>query len=111
MDLTTLFKLSYGLYIVNSAFEGKHSGQIVNVVFQISAEPPTIATSINRNNYTHELISKSKRFSVMILEKDTPLSHIGRFGFKSGREIDKFEGLDLMTGKLNVPIIKNYSVG
>ncbi len=111
MDLTTLFKLSYGLYIVNSAFEEKRSGQIVNVVFQISAEPPTIATSINRNNFTHELISKSKRFSVMILEKETPLSHIGRFGFKSGREVDKFEGLDLMKGKYDIPIIKDYCVG
>lgn len=111
MDLTTLFKLSYGLYIVNSAHEQKRSGQVVNVVFQISAEPPTIATSINRNNFTHELISQSKRFSVMILEKDTPLSHIGRFGFKSGRELDKFDGLELISGKLNVPIIKDYCVG
>jgi len=94
MNLKALHKLSYGVYIVASKKEGKYNGQIANTVFQISANPPTVAVSINKQNLTHEFIEDSGLFSVTVLNKETPLQFIGRFGFKSGREINKFEGVN-----------------
>ena len=88
---SSLNKLSYGLYIVASSFDGKKNGQLVNTVFQLTPNPPRIAICLNKENLTHEIINKSGFFSVSILEEETPLPFIGLFGFKSGRDIDKFE--------------------
>ncbi|MGB4043805.1 MAG: flavin reductase [Thermacetogeniaceae bacterium] len=90
MDLKALYSISYGLYVIASKDGGRLNGQIANTVFQISNEPPTIAISINKQNLTHEFIMKSRLFTVSILDEETPLSLIGQFGFKSGREVDKF---------------------
>lgn len=111
MDLTVLFKLSYGLYIISSIKDGKYNGQIANTVFQVTAEPPRIAVCINKNNLTHEFINHSKVFTVSILTKETPMTFIGQFGFKSGRDIDKFNNVEYIIGETKAPIIKNYSVG
>ncbi|MCG2724764.1 MAG: flavin reductase family protein [Elusimicrobia bacterium] len=88
---SALNKLSYGLYIVSSAFDGKKNGQLANTVFQITPNPPKIAIALNKGNLTHEMVDKSGLFSVSVLEEETPLTFIGLFGFKSGRDIDKFE--------------------
>lgn len=111
MDLKTLFKISYGLYVVTSQVEGKINGQIANTIFQITAEPPTIAISINKLNLTHEQIKKSGVFAINILEKDTPLHFIGNFGFKSGRDINKFDGISFKAGLTGSPILLENSVG
>lgn len=111
MNLQTLHKISYGLYLISSKKGDKINGQIANTVFQIAAEPPTIAVSINRNNLTHEYISASKIFSVSILAKETPLKLIGQFGFKSGREADKFAGVQFKLGALGAPIVLDSVLG
>lgn len=111
MDLKTLFKISYGLYVVTSHENEKINGQIANTIFQITAEPPTIAISINKLNLTHEQIKKSGVFTINILEKETPLSFIGNFGFKSGRDINKFDGVKYKMGQNGTPIIIENSVG
>ncbi|HHW28679.1 MAG TPA: High molecular weight rubredoxin [Syntrophomonadaceae bacterium] len=90
MDLKALYSISYGVYVIASKDGDRLNGQIANTVFQISSEPPTIAISINKQNLTHEFIKKSGLFTVSILEETTPLSLIGQFGFKSGRDVDKF---------------------
>ncbi len=91
MDHSALFKLGYGVYIVGAANgEGKINGQIATVVFQVTAEPPRIATCINKENLTHEYISKTGSFGISVLDQETPVPFIGKFGFKSGRDIDKF---------------------
>ncbi|MDT8273120.1 MAG: flavin reductase family protein, partial [Desulfomonilia bacterium] len=87
LDQMALWNITYGLYVVTSISDGKGNGQIVNTVFQVSATPPTIAVSINKNNLTHEYIEKSNRMAVSMLEEDTPMPFIGLFGFKSGREV------------------------
>jgi flavin reductase (DIM6/NTAB) family NADH-FMN oxidoreductase RutF/rubredoxin len=104
-----LQKISYGLYIVSSENNQKSNGQIVNAVMQITAQPPTIAVSINKNNYTHEIITKSKHFSVSILDKDTPMSLIGTFGFKCGRDVNKMEYVTCIQGKNQIPIITDHT--
>jgi rubredoxin/flavin reductase (DIM6/NTAB) family NADH-FMN oxidoreductase RutF len=91
MDVKALYLCSYGLYVICSRDDGKHNGQIVNTVFQVTAEPPKIAVSVNKENLTHEYISKSKVFTVSILSTDAPMPFIGNWGFKSGRDIDKFK--------------------
>lgn len=111
MELKTLFKLSYGMYIVCSRKDDKINGQIVNTVFQITSEPPTIAISINKNNFTHQCITQTKKFTISILDKETPLKLIGNFGFKSGRDIDKFVNIKYKFGITNLPIILENTVG
>lgn len=111
MDKKTLHKISYGLYVVCSRNNDKYNGQIANAVFQVTAEPPTIAISINKQNLTHEYISKSKVFTMSILSVEAPMTFIGKFGFKSGRDIDKFADTKYELGKTEVPIVKDYSIG
>jgi len=110
MNLKSLHKLSYGLYVVTSKKGDKLNGQIANTVFQVTSEPPTIAVSINKNNLTWEYIKDSGAFAVSVLCVDTPLSFIGRFGFKSGRDINKFEGINYKFGETGAPIVTDNTV-
>jgi len=110
MNKGAFYKLSYGLYVITSGEGGKFNGQIANTVFQVTSEPPTVAVSINKANYTHEFIRSSRRFAVSILEEATPMTMIGRFGFKCGRDIDKFDGMRVRTGKTGVPIVTDHTV-
>ncbi len=105
LDLQSLFKLSYPMCIVSSMKDGKLNGCIVNTVFQIVPEPPMVAISINRQCLTHEFISSSRIFTVSVLSQDTPMSFIGRFGFRTGRDIDKLQQINYRTGKTGSPII------
>jgi len=111
MDIKTLYQLSYGMYVVASVKGGKLNGQIANTVFQITSEPPTIAVSINKQNLTHEFIRQSRVFAASILSQDTPLSFIGNFGFKSGREVDKFAGVNYKVGKTGAPVVLDNALG
>ena len=83
----------------------KINGQTANAVMQITSEPPTIAISINKQNLTHEYIKESKVFSIAILSQDTPLNFIGTFGFKSGRDQNKFEGVTFKIGSSQAPVL------
>ncbi len=106
----TLYKISYGLYIVSSAKDGKLAGQIANTVFQVTHEPVKIAVCLNKQNTTHEFVKHSRVLAVSVLEKDTPLSFIGRFGFKSSRDFNKFEGVEYKIGKSGAPIVLDHAV-
>jgi flavin reductase (DIM6/NTAB) family NADH-FMN oxidoreductase RutF/rubredoxin len=110
MDLKALYLCSYGLYVVSSKDNGKRNGQIVNTVFQVTAEPPRIAVSINKSNLTHEYVSKSMVFTVSILSTDAPMPFIGKWGFKSGRDIDKFKGAHFKVGRTGAPILLDYTL-
>jgi len=105
LDLESLFKLSYGMCIIGSAGDGRINGCIVNSVFQITPEPPMVAVSLNKGALTHELIVSSRRFAISILSEETPLSFIGKFGFRTGRDIDKFEQVDYRAGQTGSPIV------
>jgi ferric-chelate reductase [NAD(P)H] len=111
LDLESLFKLSYGMCIVSSKKEGRVNGCIVNTVFQITPEPPMLAASINRECLTHEYISDSNVFAVSILSQEAPMPFIGKFGFRSGRDIDKLEGTTYKMGQTGAPIILDNTVG
>jgi flavin reductase (DIM6/NTAB) family NADH-FMN oxidoreductase RutF/rubredoxin len=110
VNLKALHKLSYGLYIVTSVKENRVNGQVANSVFQITSEPPTIVVSINKNNLTWEFIKESGVFVVSVLCEDTPLSFIGHFGFKSGRDADKLDELHYKIGQTQAPVILDNTV-
>jgi len=110
MNPKALHKISYGLYIVCSKYDNKKNGQIANAIFQVTSEPQTVAISINKQNLTHEYIDKSKIFTVSILSTETPMNLIGTFGFKSGRDIDKFQNVKFKLSKSNVPLILDYTI-
>lgn len=111
MNPATFRKITYGLYIVCSKKGDKLNGQIANTVFQVANEPQTVAVSINKRNLTHEFIKESKVFTVSILSKDTPMKFIGLFGFKSGRDINKFDGVNHKTGATGAPVVLENSLG
>ncbi|HWQ71527.1 MAG TPA: flavin reductase [Desulfitobacteriaceae bacterium] len=111
MDQKIFFKLSYGLYVIGSHKEGTFNGQTANTVFQISSEPATIAISLNKNNLTNEFVKASKVFSVSVLPKSTDLAFIGHFGFKSGREIDKYQTIQFKKGLTGAPVLLEKSIG
>jgi rubredoxin/flavin reductase (DIM6/NTAB) family NADH-FMN oxidoreductase RutF len=105
MNIKALYLVSYGLYLIGSKKGDKLNAQVANTVMQVCSEPVKLATAINKKNYTHELISDSKAFTVSILSKDTPLSFIGDFGFKCGRDVDKLKGVNYKLSKNNIPIV------
>jgi flavin reductase (DIM6/NTAB) family NADH-FMN oxidoreductase RutF/rubredoxin len=110
MNLKALHTCSYGLYVVSSRKGDGLNGQIANTVFQITSDPPTVAVSINKQNLTHEFISESKVFVASILSSDAPLSLIGHFGFKSGRDVDKLKDINYKLGETKAPIILDHTI-
>ena len=110
LDPKTLHKISYGLYVICSKNKENINGQIANALFQVTAEPPTVAVSINKQNLTHKYIEISNFFTISVLTDNTPMNFIGNFGFKSGRDINKFEGIEYKLGKHKVPIVIDYAL-
>ncbi len=107
IQVEALFQISYGLYIVSSGNKTKGNGYISNTVFQVTAEPPRFAASCNKDNYTAEFIAESGAFAVSVLHTDTDADIIGRFGYKSGRDFNKLDGMNVKYGETGVPIIMN----
>jgi len=110
MNLKALHSISYGLYVIGSRKGDRINGQTANTVIQVSSQPPTISVCINKENLTHEFIKDSGVFTVSVLSQDTPLSLIGRFGFKSGRDIDKFDGVNYRIGETQAPIVLDHAL-
>lgn len=105
MNTKALHLISYGLYVVSSKKGENINGQTANTVTQVSSEPPIISVCINKGNLTHEFIQDSGVFTASILAQDTPLSLIGHFGFKSGRDVNKFDGVNYKLGETGAPIV------
>jgi flavin reductase (DIM6/NTAB) family NADH-FMN oxidoreductase RutF/rubredoxin len=110
VNLKALHNISYGLYVVSSRKGDRLNGQIANTVIQVTSEPPTVAVCINKQNLTHEFISESKVFAASMLSRDTPLSFIGHFGFKTGRETDKLKDVNYKLGETGAPIVVDHSL-
>ena len=89
-DLTALFKIGYGLYVVTSNDGKKDNGLIVNTVSQVTNAPNRIAVCINKQNYSHHIIKQTGIMNVNCLSVEAPFSVFEAFGFKSGRTVNKF---------------------
>jgi flavin reductase (DIM6/NTAB) family NADH-FMN oxidoreductase RutF len=110
IDPKALFTFSYGLYIVSTVWEGKLNGQVADAVMQLTSDPIHITACLNKSNYTAELLEKSKKFSVSVFEQEVPLPFIGNFGFRSGREHDKFASCKYRVEENGVPVVTEYAV-
>ena len=93
-DIKALFNIGYGLYVVTSNDGNKDNGAIVNTVMQLTDNPNRVAVCINKKNYTHDVVKNSGKMNINILDESAPFSVFQNFGFKSGRDCDKFEGVD-----------------
>ena len=91
-DMTALFRIGYGLYVVTSNDGKKDNGLIVNTVTQLTDTPNRIAVNINKANYSHHVIKQTGVLNVNCLSVDAPFSVFQQFGFQSGRSVDKFAG-------------------
>lgn len=89
MDGKVMFKIGYGLYVL-TAREKKDNGCIVNTVMQITSNPERIVVAVNKGNETCRMIAETKEFNVSVLTTETSFELFRRFGFQSGREVDKF---------------------
>lgn len=98
--------MSYGVYIVTTMDGDRPTGCTANSVMQITSSPATVAVSINHDNYTNSCIEKTGKFAFSILAEDSDPALIGGFGFRSGKDEDKFEGVDYEMAE-GVPVIKN----
>ena len=89
MDTQALFKIGYGLYVLTARDE-KDNGCIINTVMQVTSNPLQVAIAINKRNYTNEMIQKTRKFNLSILSEKADFSIYEHFGYKSGRDTDKF---------------------
>jgi flavin reductase (DIM6/NTAB) family NADH-FMN oxidoreductase RutF/rubredoxin len=105
MDKAALFHISYGLYVVTSTKGDKQNGFIGNTVFQITSKPARMAIGVSVDNYTHEFIEESQAFAVSILNQDVDTEVIKTFGYKTGKDIDKFAEIEWKKGETGAPLI------
>ncbi len=94
MQKEALFKLSYGLFILTSKSGDKQNGCIVNTVSQVTDTPLQISVTVNKSNLTHDMIKESGLLNVSVISESADFSLFERFGFKSGRNTDKFENFE-----------------
>ena len=107
-DLTALFRIGYGLYVVTSNDGKKDNGLIVNTVTQLTDTPNRVAVNINKANYSHHIIKQTGILNVNCLSVDAPFSVFERFGFQSGRTVDKFEGITPVRSDNGLIILPKY---
>ncbi|PWM24252.1 MAG: flavin reductase [Oscillospiraceae bacterium] len=105
-----LEKLSYGLYLISTRWEGRSAGCIVNTLTQATASPARVTVTINKENETTRLLQQSGVFTATVLSQEASLGLIGRFGFRSSRDFDKFAGWRTAVGKNGVPYVDEQMV-
>ncbi|MBR4832954.1 MAG: flavin reductase [Thermoguttaceae bacterium] len=96
MDSAALFKIQYGLFLISTQENGRDNACIGNVLAQVSSSPLRVALSSSKRNLTCEIIERTGRFNASTLTVEAPFSFYERFGFQSGRDVDKFAGLDVV---------------
>ena len=90
MDKKAMYKLSYGLFVLTSAMDGKDRGCIINTAQQVTSEPNRISIAVNKSNFTHDLVKQSGKLNVSIISQAAEFELFKHFGFQSGRDVNKF---------------------
>ena len=107
-DLTALFNIGYGLYVVTSNDGTKDNGLIVNTVSQVTNTPNRVAVTINKANYSHHVIRQTGIMNVNCLDVSAPFSVFQNYGFQSGRNVDKFEGVEELRSDNGLRFLPRY---
>lgn len=110
IDKKVLHNISYGMYAVTTKNEEENAGCIINTLVQITSSNPIVTISLNKDNYTNELIKKSKRFAVSILSVETSKDSIAKFGYFSSREVDKFSEVQTLEDE-NIKVFDDHILG
>lgn len=111
IDITALFKIGYGLYVVTSNDGNRHNGLIVNTVTQVTNTPNRIAVTINKANYSHGVIKATGILNVCCLSEEAPFSVFENFGFRSGKDADKFADAPFWTSENGLAVPSQYVNG
>lgn len=90
MNKKAMYNLTYGLFVLTSRLDGKDSGCIINTAGQVTSTPNRISITVNKDNYTHDLVMKSRKFNLSILSEKADFEIFKHFGFQSGKTVDKF---------------------
>ena len=107
-DMTALFNIGYGLYVVTSNDGKRDNGLIVNTVTQVTNTPNRVAVCINKDNYSHHIIKQTGKMNVNCLSVEAPFSVFESFGFRSGRNVDKFEGTEVLRSDNGLVFLPRY---
>ena len=107
-DFNALFNIGYGLYVITSNDGKRDNGLIVNTVTQVTNTPNRIAVTINKENYSHHVIKQTGKMNINCLTVDAPFEIFERFGFKSGRNVDKFEGMSVHHSDNGLAFLERY---
>ncbi len=105
IDKTALYKISYGLYVLTTNDGKKDNGMICNTVMQVTSNPLTIVVGINKSNYSCETVLRTKKMNIVTLSEKCDFSIFERFGFVSGKDKDKFEGLSYWKSQNDLPVL------
>ena len=101
VEQNAMFSLSYGLFVLTARDGAKDNGCIINTVTQLTDTPKRISIAVNKANYTHDMIQKTGMFNVSVLSNDAPFAIFQHYGFQSGRDVDKFAGVQGMARATN----------
>jgi len=99
MDNKVMYSLSYGLFVLSARQGDKDNGCITNTAIQVTTEPNRIVVAVNKSNYTHDMVVETGRFTVSVLSEEAKFDLFQRFGFQSGRDVDKFAGFEAHTSR------------
>lgn len=92
MNKKAMYQLTYGLFVLTAQMNGKDSGCIINTAGQVTSVPNRISITVNKDNFTHDLVKESGKFNISILSEKASFDTFQHFGFQSGRTVDKFAG-------------------
>lgn len=110
MDKKAMFKFGYGLYVLTSGDEVRKSGCIINTAIQVTSNPNCISITVNKQNFTHDLIKENGVFNVSVISEDADFSLFTHFGFQSGRNVNKFADFtDYKVSANDTPYITRYT--
>ncbi len=111
MNSKVMNQLSYGLFVLTAKDGDKDNGCIINTAFQVTTSPNRIAIAVNKENYTHDMIIKTKEFNVSILDESATFDTFQHFGFQSGRDTDKFVEISFVRAENGIAYITKESNG
>ena len=108
IDQSVLFNIGYGLYVVTTNDGVRDNGLIVNSVMQLTSSPLRVAVSVNKSNYSHDTIRKTGKMNVCCIAQTAPFAVFEAFGFKSGRDTDKFEGCSPLRSENGLAVLPKH---
>lgn len=109
MDNKAMYQLTYGLFVLSAKDGEKDNGCIINTAGQVTTTPNRITIVVNKANYTHDMIRKTGEFNLSMLDETAPFAIFERFGFQSGREVDKLHGFEVERAANDIFYLKEHA--